>query len=111
MSIGVRMRAIAYRSLTAEALGVTGVERLRDLRDDRERPFRLEPPFCAQERLEVPALYEAHDEEELTVDLAGVVDRHDGRMLERGSQLRLRQKRSRKRLSDASSGAISLSAT
>ncbi len=70
---------------------VRGVERLRDLDDDRRRQVRLEPSADLQQPREVGALDESHRHVEQPVLLAGVVDRHDVRVLDRrrGAELAL----------------------
>ena len=65
------------------------IERVRDLAADRERAGGVERALRAQERPEVRALDEAHREVEAAVDVAGVVDRNDVRVLERHRELRL----------------------
>ena len=70
---------------------VRGVERLRDLGDDRRRHVRFQPSPDVQQPREVGALDEAHRHVEQPVLLAGVVDRHDVRVLDRrrGAELAL----------------------
>ena len=72
-----------------ESALVRGVERVGDLRTDRERPFAFEWRLCQQQRLEVASVDEPHRQVQPAVGLAGVVDRDDVRVLERGGQLGL----------------------
>ena len=65
-----------------EALRMRGVEGVRDLRADRDRPARIQLLLVREQHLQIAAVREAHDEVELSVHLAGVVDRDDVRMLE-----------------------------
>ena len=67
------------------------VERVRDLGENRDRAGRIECSLDAEELLQVAALDEAHDEIELSFDLAGAVHRDDVRVLEGGCKLRLGQ--------------------
>ena len=61
---------------------VGGVERGGDLRADLIARRRVELPLVGKELLQITAVGEAHDEVQLAVDLARVVDRDDIRMLE-----------------------------
>ena len=89
---------------------MSGVERIATCRG--RRPVRrIEPSLCGQALLEVAALHVAHRDVEQVVDLAGLVDRDDVRVVDRGGQLRLAQEALAERSSSASSGASSLSAT
>ena len=72
-----------------EALRVRRVERVRDLRDDREPAPRLESTLLAEQRAQVRSLDEPHHEVQLAVELARVVDRHRVRVLERHRELGL----------------------
>ena len=74
-----------------EPARVRSVERARDLATDGERPLRLERAFLGEQRLQFAAGDVAHSQVELPVDLAGVVDRDNVRVLERSCNLRLRQ--------------------
>ena len=74
-----------------EPARVRGVERGRDLGADRDGALRLEAPLALQQRLELAPLDVAHGDVQLAVDLAGVVDRDDVGMLQRGRQLGLGQ--------------------
>src|SRR5262245_45779425 len=65
------------------------VQRVRDLTADRKRARRLECAFGTQELAEIGSDDKAHREVEAPGDLAGVVHRHNVRMLERHSKLRL----------------------
>ena len=60
-----------------------------DLAADVDRPVRAQAPVGAQDRGQVLALDELHREVEHPVDLAGVVDGDDVRVLERGGDPRL----------------------
>ena len=51
--------------------------------------FRVQRPFLLQQRLELAPLHVPHCQVELPVDLAGVVDRDDVGVLERGREFRL----------------------
>ena len=68
---------------------VSGVEGFGDLCADGDRAGGLERALLLQQALEIRALDVAHGEVELPVGLAGVVDRDDVGMLERGSEARL----------------------
>ena len=68
---------------------VRGVERRRDLPADGGDARRLERALCAQERAEVGPVDEPHREVNAAVDVTGVVDRDDVRMLERNDELGL----------------------
>ena len=68
---------------------VGGVERRRDLLDDRDRPLRVERPGGGDRAAEVDALDEAHVQVELPVDLAVVVDRDDVGLVQPGGHLGL----------------------
>ena len=72
-----------------ETLRVRRIQGLRDLAADGKRPGLVERPFGAEERPQVCSLDVAHREVEATVDVAGVVDRHNVRVLERHGELRL----------------------
>src|SRR5262249_49331661 len=72
-----------------ESLRVRSVERRGDLSADRDGWRRLERALCAQERTEVGPVYEPHREVDAAVDVAGVVDWNDVRMLERHDKLGL----------------------
>jgi hypothetical protein len=74
-----------------ETTSVGGVERGGDLAADRNGPVWLQRPLLLQQCPEPPTFDQPHREEELPVDLAGVVDRDDVGMLERGRQLGLNQ--------------------
>jgi hypothetical protein len=90
--VDVRARDQHVRGLDVavhEAGGVRGVEGAADLRDDRGRPARREPPLAAQERVEVRARDVAHDQVEVAVLLAGAVDRDHVRVVDRRGQPRL----------------------
>ena len=72
-----------------EARGVGGVERRRDLRDDRRRAHGLQAPAAQQERVQVAARDVAHDEVQRPGLLAGGVHRHDVRVVDRRRHARL----------------------
>ena len=74
-----------------EPASVRRVERPRHLRDDRERPPRLQRPGAAQERAQIAALDVAHGQERRPLSVAGVIDRDDVRVIERGRDPRLAQ--------------------
>ena len=65
-----------------ETLPMRGVECVSDLRADRDRPARVQLLLVSEQHLQIAAVCQTHDEVELPVDLAGVVDRDDVRMLE-----------------------------
>jgi hypothetical protein len=90
---------------------VRGVERLRDLREKVDGPLRLQCSLPGDDLREIGAFDEAHGEKEHAVLLARLIDRDDVRVVERGRDARLAEKRSRTRSSWASSGAMTLSAT
>ena len=72
-----------------ETARVRGVERCGDLRADGDRPGRLERALRSEQRAKVGAVHEPHREIDTAVDVAGVVDRDDVRVLERHHELRL----------------------
>jgi hypothetical protein len=72
-----------------EAERVRGGEAGRDLGHDPHGVCGVERPVGADERAEVGALDEAHGQEERPFDLAGLVDRDDVRVVDRGRELRL----------------------
>jgi hypothetical protein len=72
-----------------EALRVGRVERVGDLRHDRQRARRLQCALAPEERLEVGALDVAHRDEEPPVGLACLVDRHDIGVVEARRDARL----------------------
>ena len=65
-----------------EALCMRGVERVRDLRADRDSQPRIQLLLVREQLLQIAAVREAHDQVELSIHLARVVDRDDVRMLE-----------------------------
>ena len=67
---------------------VRGVERARDLLEDRDRAIELEPPR-ADQLLEVAAADVAHRDVDDAAGLSRVVDRDDPGMVERCDHLRL----------------------
>jgi hypothetical protein len=71
-----------------QPLGVRGVERVRHLPDDRKRAPHRQRAVPAQRLAEV-AGHVPHGDEERAVRLACVVDRDDGRMVQRGGEPRL----------------------
>ena len=74
-----------------ESLLVSGVEGLRDLREEVDGPLRLECPVLGDDLREIGAFDVAHREEENAVLLSGLVDGDDVRMVERGRDPRLAQ--------------------
>ena len=68
-----------------------GVERRGDLADDPERAPERQPPLLPDQRLQVGAVHEGHRDIEQAVLLAGVVDRDDVRVVERGGKPGLAQ--------------------
>ena len=72
-----------------EPLRVRGVERLRDLRDDRQRPRRVERSLMPEERAQIRALDPPHRQVQPTFRLPGVMDGDDVRVLERHRELGL----------------------
>ena len=75
-----------------EAARVGGVECVRDLaRRSRPRAPASSAPSRAQQRLEVGPVDVAHRDEQAPVDLAGLVDRDDVRVVEAGREPRLPQ--------------------
>ena len=69
--------------------GVRGVERARDLVDDRRGARRLEPPLGAQQPVQVGAGDPAHHEVQPPVLLARLVDRDHVRVIDRRRHPRL----------------------
>ncbi len=69
-----------------DAGGVSGVERFGNLAEQRDRPLRRQPPLAIDQPAQVAALDEAHRDDQLAVLLAGVVDRHDARVVEAGGE-------------------------
>ena len=67
-----------------------GVERVRDLRADRDRPLGT-GRVLAQELPEISPFDVAHGDEQLPRHLARVIDRNDVRVIDRGSEARLGQ--------------------
>ena len=72
-----------------EPARVRGIERRCDLRDDAERTAYRQPPLGDEQRLEVAPVDVLHRDVEHVVCLAGVVDRDDARVVERGGEPRL----------------------
>ena len=72
-----------------KASRVRRVERIRDLRGDGECPSRLERSLASKQRLEVRPFDVAHGDEEPSLRLACLVDRHDVGMVEAGRDPRL----------------------
>ena len=72
-----------------EAGGVRDVERGRDLGDDRRRARRGQLAAALDERVQVGARDVAHDDVQRAAVLAGRVDRHDVRMVDRRGHARL----------------------
>ncbi len=65
-----------------ETVGVDGVERLRDLREDVESTPDREPTRPPEQRPEVGAVDVAHRDVEAVLGLSRLVDGHDARMLD-----------------------------
>ena len=72
-----------------EAAPVRRVERAGDLAEQRQRARRANEAVALEQRLQIAALDVAHRQEELPVLLAGLVDRDDVRVVERGGEPRL----------------------
>ena len=68
---------------------VGGVERARDLLEDRERLVRIVRAALLDQLLEVGPLHVAHRDVDEALVIAGVVDRDDVRVVDRGDRLRL----------------------
>ena len=68
---------------------VRGIERRRDLREDADRPLRLERAFVGEHGAQVLAVDEPHHLEEDAVLLPRAVDRDHVGMVERGGGPRL----------------------
>ena len=75
-----------------EPLRMSSVERIRDLRDDLERPGGSQHAFTSKHHAQVCALDVAHREVEARISLARVVDRDDVRMIEARGNPRLAEK-------------------
>jgi hypothetical protein len=69
-----------------EPLRVRRVERIRDLRCNRDGALRRQGALTPEKRLEIGPVHIAHGDEQATVCLAGLVDRHDVRVVEARSQ-------------------------
>ena len=67
------------------------IERLRQLTDQGDRPLGGQRPVLAQQRRQIGAPHVAHRDEEMPVDLAGLIDRDDPGVIDRRRQPRLRQ--------------------
>ena len=67
------------------------VECVRELRHQVDRALRLHGTRAVQQRSEVGALDVAHRDVQVTVALAGLVDRHDAGVIDRRGESRLRQ--------------------
>ena len=74
-----------------EPAGVGGVERGRDRCEQRKGPFGREHPLSCEELPQVGALDVAHRDVELAVNVVGLEDRDDVRVVEAREQLRLAQ--------------------
>ena len=72
-----------------EAAGVDGIERRRELPADRQRPRRVECAGGADQLAEIAAVDVAHRDVQHAVLGAGVIDRDDARVVDRGDQPRL----------------------
>ena len=70
-------------------VGVCRVERSRDLLQDRERVVRILRASVGDQLPEVGPVHVAHRDVRHPVEVAGVVDRDDVRMVDRGDRLRL----------------------
>ena len=73
-----------------EAAGVRRIERRGDLARDRDRRSRDERPFGEEQPPQVGPVHVAHRDVQRAVDLAGVVDRHDIRVIEPRGETRTR---------------------
>ena len=94
-----------------EALLVRSVERLGDLREEVDGALRVERARFGDELREVVALDVAHREKEKTILVSGLIDGDDVRWSSEAAIRDSRKKRSLKRSSCASSGAITFNAT
>jgi len=74
-----------------KAARVSRIECVCDLGDKQKSPARLHGTLVAQETLQIPTLDQAHDDEELALGLANVVDGDDVGVLERSRELGLLQ--------------------
>jgi len=63
------------------------VERARDLRDDRRRALAAECSVRADDSLQIGALDVPHRDVQGAVDLVGIEDRDDVRVIDRGGEL------------------------
>ena len=72
-----------------EAVGVRGIQRAADLRDDVRRPLGIQAALCAHERPQVGPVDVAHDDEQHALALARVVDGDHVRVLDRRGRLGL----------------------
>ena len=89
MLVRVEEHVRGFHVAVDEALCVCRIERARNLPADRERAGGFERGLRREQRFEVGSLDEPHRQEETAVDVPGVVDRNDVRMLERHRELRL----------------------
>ena len=74
-----------------EPLCMRGVERVGDLRGDRDGARGCERALAPEQRLEVDPVHVAHRDEQAAVCLAGLVDRNDVRVVEARGEPRLPQ--------------------
>jgi hypothetical protein len=74
-----------------ERAPVSGVERVRDVGEHRERPLRRKLLLALQDRSQIASLDEPHRQVELAVVLARLVDRDHVRVVERCRQPRFAQ--------------------
>ncbi len=65
---------------------VGGVERFGDLAEQVDCALGLQRPLMVDQFAQVAALDQAHRDDQLTIVLAGVVDRHHGGVLESGGE-------------------------
>ncbi len=84
---GVRNQDVSGLDVSMhEPSPVCGVERARHLREDLHRPFRVKRPVLLEEDAQVTAGDPAHGDEEEASSLAGLVDRHDVRVVDQCSE-------------------------
>ena len=72
-----------------QARAVRGVQGARDRPQEPDRPFGRKAPLLRDERSEVGPPHVTHRDEQLSLDLARLVDRHDVRMVQPRGELGL----------------------